>query len=216
MSGKQSLGQAVWQEQGPQAWDEYMGWVRKKEECKGQSWSKEDFPTGRGRGKARESSSGAKGQEQSKRACCCLPQLQPWVRSWGCLCLSRGHWRWCWLSDLPCPSWRGERGSALWKPGPDHFHCTVESKFAVISAQVIKLNVNPCWSSWKLRRTTHRAGRVRVRMGICYGWPVIAYAFVFKMNTSAIDIACWDLGTWSYKDPWNLWRIASGRSVTLA
>lgn len=37
MSDKQSLERAVWPEQGPQARDGYMGWVRKKEESKGQS-----------------------------------------------------------------------------------------------------------------------------------------------------------------------------------
>lgn len=31
-------------------------------------------------------------------------------------------------------------------------------------------------------------------MGVCYAWPVLAYAFVFKMNTSAVGVACWDLG----------------------
>ena len=147
MSDKQSLGQAVWQEEGHRARDGYVGRVRKKEERKGQSGCKEDYPTGRDRGKARESPSGARGQERSKWNCCCLPQLQPRVRSWGCLCLPSGHWRWCGLSGLPCPSQGAERGSALCKPGPDCFHCTVESKFAVISVQVIKLNVNLCRSS---------------------------------------------------------------------
>lgn len=216
MSDKQSLDQAVWQEHGHRAWDGYMGQVRKKEESKGQSWCKEDFPTGRDRGKARESHSGVRGQERSRWTCCCLPQLQPWLRSGSCLCLSGGHWRLCGLSDLPCPSQRGEQVSALCKSGPDCFHCTVESKFAVISVQVIKLNVNLCWSSWKESWEEQlRASRVRVWMGLCYGWPVIAYAFVFKISTSAVGIACWDLGAWSYKDPWNLWRIASCRYVTV-
>jgi len=124
--------------------------------------------------------------------------------AWGeelCLCISSGHWRWCGLSDLPCPSRRGEQGSALCKPGPDCFHCTVESEFAVISVQSDKAECKPALEllEGKLKRT-HRAGRVRVWVGICYGSPVIACAFVFRMNTSAAGIACWDLGAWPYKD----------------
>lgn len=37
MGNKQSLGQAVWQEQGHRAWGVYMGQVREKEGNKGQS-----------------------------------------------------------------------------------------------------------------------------------------------------------------------------------
>lgn len=65
----------------------------------------------------------------------------------GHFCVSSVHWRWCGLPDFSCLSERGERGSAVCTPGPSCFHCSGESKFAVIFVPVIKLNVNLCWSS---------------------------------------------------------------------
>lgn len=58
------------------------------------------------------------------------------------------------LSSLPLPS--------QLKPDPGSFHCTAESKFAVISVQVIKGNVNLASEQLegKQRRTTRRAGGV--------------------------------------------------------
>lgn len=129
----QSLGQAVWLEQGPWAWDGYIGCVRKKEESKGQSW---DIPTGRDKGKA----------TVGRVIAVDLLLLAPEVG--GCFCVSSGHWRWCGLPDF-CLSERGGQGTAVCAPGPSCFHCSGESKFAVISVPVIKLNVNLCWSSWK-------------------------------------------------------------------
>lgn len=62
---------------------------------------------------------------------------------WAFLCLQ------CGLPDFSCLSGRREQGSAVCTAVPSSFHCSGESKFAVISVPVIKLNVNLCWSSWK-------------------------------------------------------------------
>lgn len=64
----------------------------------------------------------------------------------GCFCVSSGDWRWWGLPGF-CLSERGGQGTAVCAPGPSCFHCSGESKLAVISVPVIKLNVNLCWSS---------------------------------------------------------------------
>lgn len=133
----------------------------------------------------------------------------------GDVCVSCGHWGWCGLADLSCPSQRGEQGSALCKQGPGCFHCTVESKLAVISVQVIMLKVNLCWSSWKKsweQQLTEQQGESIDGSMLC----LACYCICFCFQNEYFSSWCSLLGFRCYKDLWNWWTTASCTYVTVA
>lgn len=76
------------------------------------------------------------------------------------------------------------------QPGPSCFHCTAESKFAVISIRVIR-ETKSCVGA-VARRAEENKSESRQgerRHGVCYGWCV---ARVLQMNTLVLPAACWD------------------------
>lgn len=113
-----------------------------------------------------------------------MTYLQPWWAV-GSVCPQQvlgAAWA-GWLSSPALPQCQ---------PGPSCFHCTAESKFAVISIQVIRESKS-CVGG-VARRAEENKSESRQgerRHGVCYGWHVVC-ACVLKMNTLVLPAACWD------------------------
>lgn len=85
-------------------------------------------------------------REEARSDCSGLGTSCP--RIWGAFLCLQWALEMVWAAWL-LPFWKRRAGFCCLCSRPSSFHCSGESKFAVISVPVIKLNVNLCWSSWK-------------------------------------------------------------------